>query len=336
MKLNINLKYLSVSIIFVVCIMAIVIFYTKNNREQSYSSTMFSMDTIVSVQTYGSDLTSEVQSKVEELNDIFDRHSIDTPLYILNKDKTLKNPSIYLNDLVTKTLELNDEFGSNVDISSGTLIDTWNINSDTPRVPTDNEISIAMATIGSDNISIKDSSISLLNGCTLDVGSVAKGYTLDVIYNLIKDADLDSACVSMGSSTLLLNVQNYNVGVRSPTDNNSLACTFTVNGTGYISTSGGYERYMEIDGQKYSHILDLSTGYPTTTDLTSVTVYTNSGIKSDFLSTYIYLGGTKDIYKYLNADDYKVIAIDTNHNLYISKNFDIKIKDNSLKLYNYR
>ena len=122
MKLNINLKYLSVSIIFVVCIMAIVIFYTKNNREQSYSSTMFSMDTIVSVQTYGSDLTSEVQSKVEELNDIFDRHSIDTPLYILNKDKILKNPSIYLNDLVTKTLELNDEFGSNVDISSGILI----------------------------------------------------------------------------------------------------------------------------------------------------------------------------------------------------------------------
>lgn len=290
------------------------------------------MDTIVSIETNGMDLTKEIQSKVEELNNIFDRHSVDTQLYILNKDKTLDNPSAYLHDLLIQTLELNKRFGYNVDITSGALVDTWNINSDNPKIPTNMEISQAMETIGIENISLTDSSISLLNDCILDVGSVAKGYTLDIIHSNLTDYTINSACISMGSSTLLYNVDNYTIGVRSPNSTDTVACKFIINGTGYISTSGGYERYMEINGERYSHILDLSTGYPTTTDLTSVTVYTDSGIKSDFLSTYIYLGGTKDIYNYLNAEDYKIIAIDNKNNIYISNGLDYQILDSSLNL----
>lgn len=331
MKIKTNLKYLIISAIFIVCLIVISILY-KRSSIQSYSSTIFSMDTIVSIETYGSDLTKEVQYKIEQLNDIFDRHSTDTQLYKLNKNKTLKNPSIYLKNLITKTLELNQKFGCNVDISSGTLVDTWNINSDTPKIPTDIEISQAIQTIGIKNISLTNDNISLLNDCTLDVGSVTKGYTLDIIYAILTDYTIDSACISMGSSTLLYNVDNYTIGVCSPNNTDTIACKFTINGTGYISTSGSYERYMEINGQKYSHILDLSTGYPTTTDLTSVTVYTDSGIKSDFLSTYIYLGGTEDIHNYLNIEDYKIIAIDDKNNIYVSNGLDYQILDSSLNL----
>lgn len=331
MRIKANLKYFIISAIFILFIIVISILY-KVNSTQSYSSTMFSMDTIVSIETNGLDLTTQVQSKIEELNSIFDRHSTDTQLYTLNTNKTLDNPSAYLNDLVTKTLDLNNRFGYNVDITSGALVDTWNINADTPTIPTDSEISQARETIGVENISLIDNSISLLNNCILDVGAVAKGYTLDIIYSNLTNYTLDSACISMGSSSLLYNVDNYTIGIRSPNDTDTIACKFTINGTGYISTSGGYERYMEIDGQKYSHILDLSTGYPTTTDLTSVTVYTDSGIKSDFLSTYIYLGGTDNIYNYLNAEDYKIIAIDDKNNIYVSNGLDYQILDSSLNL----
>lgn len=333
MKYMVSIKYLIVCVIIIVCLIVISILYnTKNDSMKSYSSTMFSMDTIISMEIDGIDLTNEIQSKIEELNDILDRHSQDTQLYNLNKDGTLKNPSAYLQELISKTLELNQRFGNGVDITSGALVDTWNINSDTPKIPTDSEISHALETIGIENISLTEDSISLLNNCILDVGSVAKGYTLDVICTNLNNYMVDSACISMGSSTLLYSVDNYSIGIRSPSDTNSIACKFIVNGTGYISTSGGYERYMEIDGEKYSHILDLSIGKPTTTDLTSVTVYTDSGIKSDFLSTLIYIGGTKNIYNHINAEDYKIIAIDDKNNIYISKGLDYQILDSSLNL----
>jgi thiamine biosynthesis lipoprotein len=119
------------------------------------------------------------------------------------------------------------------------------------------------------------------------------------------------------------------MGIRSPNDTNSVACEFTIDGTAYVSTSGGYERYMEIDGVTYSHILDLNTGYPSTTDLASVTVYTDNGLLSDFLSTYIYLDGTDNISKYLHSDDYKVIAIDINNHIYTSDGISINVLDNA-------
>jgi thiamine biosynthesis lipoprotein len=290
------------------------------------------MDTLVEVDTFGEDLTESIQAQVEALNLVFDRHSPTGELYALNSNGTLKNS--YLADLITKTLALNNTFGYGVDITSGALVDVWNITSDTPKLPTSSEISQAMDTLGIENISLQGESITLNNGCVLDVGAVAKGYTLDVISQTLttQDPTLNSACVSMGSSTLLYNVDNYTIGIRSPNETNSLACEFTVNGTGYVSTSGGYERYMEIDGVTYSHILDLSTGYPSTTDLTSVTVYTTtSGLASDFLSTCIYLGGTANLENYLYNEDFKVIAIDSSNNIYTSNGLEVNILDSSFK-----
>ena len=334
MKSKHNFKCIVFCVIFIFILLIVSILYNKKGNPKPYSSVFYSMDTVISVETYGLDLTKEIQSKVEELNQIFDRHSEGTQMYSLNQNKILENPSIFLNDLVTKTLELNQKFGYNVDITSGMLIDTWNITSDTPKIPTNSEISQAMKTIGIENISINGNEISLSNDCILDFGSVAKGYTLDILYANLTNYNIDSAYISMGSSTLLYGTDNYNISIRSPNDTNGIACKFSINGTGFISTSGGYERYMEIDGVKYSHILDLSTGYPTDTDLTSVTVYTDSGLKSDFLSTYIYLGGTENIYKYLNCEDFKTIAIDNNNNLYVSNGLDIQIEDNSFKVVN--
>jgi thiamine biosynthesis lipoprotein len=290
------------------------------------------MDTVVMVDTYSVDLTKEVQSKAEELNSIFDRHSEGTELYMLNTNKSLEKPSVYLNDLVSETLLLNERFGYSVDITSGALIDSWDITSDSPKVPTSKEISNAMQTIGTENISVTGNAISLQNGCILDFGAVAKGYTLDVICSMLDDYSPEKACISMGSSTLLYNVNDYTMGIRSPNDTNSVACEFTIDGTGYVSTSGGYERYMEIDGVTYSHILDLNTGCPSTTDLTSVTVYTDSGLLSDFLSTYIYLGGTDSISQYLHSDDYKVIAIDDNNNIYTSDGLNVNILDDTFSI----
>lgn len=310
----------------VLIILATVIY--RVNVTKNFQKTFFSMDTIITIDTPNQSDMDRLQAKVEELNDVFDRHSKGTELYILNDDKSVESSE--LSDLILETSKLNSVYGYDVDVTSGNLVDVWNINED-PRIPTSDEISKALESISMDNITVQGDSITL-NGCTtLDIGAVAKGYTLDVIESML-NFETEDTCISMGSSTLLHNVQGFSVSVRSPEDTSSIVCSFTIDGTSYISTSGGYERYIEIEGVKYPHILDLNTGYPVVTDLTSVTVCTDSGIKSDFLSTYVFMGGTKSLDRYLKDTTIKVIAIDRYKNIYVSDGLNVRLLDDSFNV----
>ncbi|MGN1411253.1 MAG: FAD:protein FMN transferase [Oscillospiraceae bacterium] len=322
-------KYHIIAIIMLCLIMLISILY-KNDDKPLNQKMFFSMDTIITLETPNLDIANQIQSQIEDLNQIFDRHLQGTELYILNEEKSINSDILY--SLIIETSKLNKTYGYNVDIASGNLVDLWNI-SENPTIPNDEKISQALKNISMDNVRLNiPNKITLLNGVTLDIGAVAKGYTLDVIKSQLDTSTTENTLVSMGSSTLLYNVEDYPIMVRSPEDTQNVVCKFYVDGIAYVSTSGGYERYIEIDGVKYPHILDLSTGYPVTTDLTSVTIYTDSGIKSDFLSTYIFMEGTEGLEKYLKDDTIKVIAIDNAKNIYVSSNFDVEILDSSFKV----
>lgn len=91
----------------------------------------------------------------------------------------------------------------------------------------------------------------------------------------------------------------------------------------FLSTSGGYERYfIADDGKKYCHILDPKTGMPAESDLTTVTVFCDSGLKSDFLSTLIWMEGSENLPAHLKAKEYQIVAQDTAGTLYVSDGLD--------------
>lgn len=322
-------KYHIIAIV-ILCLVVLISVVYRNDNKQLNQKMFFSMDTIITLATPNSNIASEIQSQIQDLNQIFDRHSQGTELYNLNQEKSIDSEVLY--NLISETIKLNKIYGYDVNITSGNLVDLWNI-SEKPTIPSDEEISQVLKDISMDNILLNaPNKITLFNGITLDVGAVAKGYTLDIIKSQLDTSTIEDTLISMGSSTLLYNVEDYPIMVRSPEDTQEVVCKFYVDGIAYVSTSGGYERYIEIDGIKYPHILDLSTGYPITTDLTSVTVYTDSGIKSDFLSTYIFMEGTKGLQKYLKDDTMKIIAIDNEKNIYVSSNLNIDVLDSSFKV----
>ncbi|MCC8135430.1 MAG: FAD:protein FMN transferase, partial [Ruminococcus sp.] len=77
------------------------------------------------------------------------------------------------------------------------------------------------------------------------------------------------------------------------------------------------------------HIFDLNTGRPSETDLTSVTIICDSGIKSDFLSTLIYLGGTARLGEYLDDETLKIVAVTENREIYLSGGIDFELNEDS-------
>lgn len=334
MKIKISALLMSVILLTVI----VVFFYKlENDRDYQETKTFTAMDTAVSVTLWGKQFNTELYSLINEritvLDNIFDSYDENGEIYKLNKEKQLTCSDETI-DIISKTLKLQNDY-KNIDISSGNLISLWNFQSENPRVPYQKEISKSLETINSDNIHIKDNVISLYGDTNIDLSVCAKGYSCDLIKQELSEQNAECAIISFGSSTLLYgekpNGDEFSVAVRSPKKDSSSYVGKLKTKSCVISSSGGYERYFESDGKIYSHILDLKTGYPAETDLTSVTVISQNGLLTDFLSTEIYIGGTKDINNYLNNEDYSVIAISNTNEIYISDKIkdDFEITDNN-------
>ena len=101
-----------------------------------------------------------------------------------------------------------------------------------------------------------------------------------------------------------------------------------------VITSGGYHRYFEADGKKYSHIINPETGYPADTDIKSVTVVSQDGTAADALSTAFYVLGThktkelceKENYLYNNVP-FGVIIIDAENEIHCIGDINFERKD---------
>ena len=83
----------------------------------------------------------------------------------------------------------------------------------------------------------------------------------------------------------------WRVAIQKPTDQqNAVQAMVDINGHG-ISTSGSYRNYYELDGQRYSHIIDPATGEPVTHKLVSATVITPTALEADALDTALMVMG---------------------------------------------
>ncbi len=284
-----------------------------------YENGIFVMDTYCDIKISGAS-PEDIAELLYELDGCFDRYDENSQVSRLNRGENI-SLSTELGKLIESSLSLQEKYMGGVDITSGELTELWGITSDEPHVPEEQEIKAAVDTIGVEHIVISGDMISLDSGTSIDLGAVAKGYALDCVKALLDEKGAGYGVASMTSSILLYGEkpesEPFRIAVRGAQDGEILG-TAEVESC-FLSTSGGYERYFtDSSGKTYSHILDPETGYPSETDLTTVTVFCENGLLSDYLSTLIYMGGTASIEEHLDSDEYKLVAADKDGNVYVS------------------
>jgi thiamine biosynthesis lipoprotein ApbE len=149
----------------------------------------------------------------------------------------------------------------------------------------------------------------------VDFGGAAKGLGLDrAVAALRESGAVDAAVVSAGSTTIAIGDKPdgspWKIGIEDPRDPESVVSVVEGTGDLIVSTSGDYQRYFEIDGTRYHHILDPSTGMPAR-GLRSLTVVgAGSGLDSDILSTALFVMGTERAAGYAERRELGLYAID--------------------------
>lgn len=192
--------------------------------------------------------------------------------------------------------------GSNLNIAIGPLVQSWRIGFKDAKVPTAKEIEQLLKLTNPQKIRLNDQEQTVYlkeKGMLIDLGSLAKGYIADRIISYLKSMEVGSALINLGGNTvglgpsLNLEKQFWKIGIQNPklTRKNYLAVLEIANQS--VVTSGIYERSLVDEGKIYHHILDPHTGYPTTTDVASLTILSDQSLDGEIWTTRLY-GKTAD------------------------------------------
>ena len=132
------------------------------------------------------------------------------------------------------------------------------------RLPGEAEIKEALSYSGFSKIERKDNSFLLPKGMALDLGAVGKGLACDDILAYLEgQAEVKAAVISVGGSILTYGEKPdgtaFRVAITDPFDTGAYCGYLTLTGNWFVSTSGDYERFVEVDGKRYHHI--LKSGY---------------------------------------------------------------------------
>lgn len=277
-------------------------------RAEVFHHQAFVFGTLVDVSVYGSDAAQAEAASAAVLAE-FDR---------LHRAYHAWEPSelTALNDAIARgeTATVSDELAAMLldaqriaatgdelfDPALGGLIALWGFHSDTfvPHRPDPARLQALLAAHPRmSDLVIDGSRVSSRNPAVqLDLGGYAKGYALDRAVAILKAQGVTSALINIGGNVMAIGKKGdlpWRIGIQHPRRPGPLATLPLYDGEA-VGTSGDYQRYFELDGVRYSHLLDPRSGEPAhgTQALTVlVTPRPAAGTLSDAASKPAYLAG---------------------------------------------
>lgn len=304
-------------------------------RTEYYTSVDTAMGTIIRQSIYSADgdLTGEVEGIIDSLeNDTLSWRIAESEIAGINASAGSGIPtnlSEKLKEDLIMCLSVSEKSNGAFDITVGEIAKLWNIdewvaNGDSEaQLPGQGEIEAALLASGYEKINLNGDKISLPANMSLNLGAVGKGIACDEIAEYLADKKVSGAVISVGGSILTYGKKPdgtpWTVGIVNPENTAEVLGTLSLSGQWCVSTSGDYERYVEVDGVRYHHILNPKTGYPADSGLKSVTILCKSGILSDALSTACFVLGKEEGMKLAEAYGVEALFVDNAGEIFMTE-----------------
>ncbi len=304
---------------------------------EAFTRTDFCYDTVISLTIYDTAdnadsvnaLLDEAITLCREYDLLFTRTGESGDIYRINhaggewtnvSDETIR--------LLQSALQYCEMTNGQIDITIAPVKDLWDFTGDPdarPASTTDTEAALAhvdyrLVEINGNNVRLADPDAGI------DVGFIAKGYIADQVRALLLEKGVTSALINLGGNIAVIGEKPegaaFQIGIQEPFATAgsymyTVECSDTKNNYSSVVTSGTYERSFTYNGKLYHHILDCSTGKPVETDLTGVTILTDSSLHADALSTTCILLGYEKAKSYIESlEDVEAVLIRADGELY--------------------
>lgn len=280
------------------------------------------------------DITEEIRDIIVSLEeDVLSWRKESSKVYEVNESAGDAEGVLLTEELagiLKKVLAASQESQGALDVTIGQTVRLWNIDEYAAgseegafELPARETLEDTLQKSGYEKMILQDDRIYLPEGMELDLGAVGKGIACDEILSFLQNqSQVQGAVISIGGSILTYGQKpdgkSWNVGIIDPFDPSSYLGSLTLDGQWCVSTSGDYERYVEVDGVRYHHIIDPSTGYPATAGLRSVTILSKDGCLSDALSTACFVLGKEEALKLLEKYEAYAVMVEEDGSIILS------------------
>ncbi|GJN59950.1 FAD:protein FMN transferase [Elizabethkingia anophelis] len=207
-------------------------------------------------------------------------------------------------DLTKKGIYFSKLTDGAFDISIVAMDKIWKFDDSMDELPSEQAIKESVRNVGYRNIILDstNSTIFLKNpGMKIGFGSIGKGYAADKTRDLMKSMGVKAGIIDASGDISTWGTQPdgkpWAIGINNPFNDHKMAAILYFKENA-VTTSGSYEKYAEIHGKRYSHIMNPKTGYPST-GLTSVTITGPNATMANGFSTSIMVLGEKEGLKLL-------------------------------------
>jgi thiamine biosynthesis lipoprotein len=249
-----------------------------------------------------SDLDREIRSDLERINALMSTWDRDSELSRFNRYQ--KTDAFRLSRETFEVLQWSQKIGNlsggALDVTVAPLLDAWGFGPGGRRdhVPHDAEIARLRQAVGLHLFELDATTLSVRKkqpGVRFELSAVAPGYAVDRLSMRLADRNIKDFLIDVGGE---LRAQGHNerdvpwqVAIERPDAGGAIGQRFVSLLNLSMTTSGDYRNFYEVDGVRFSHILDPRTGRPISSQLASVTVIDELAVRADAFATALMVLG---------------------------------------------
>lgn len=255
------------------------------------------------------DLKSKIDSALHAVNQQMSTYISDSEISQFNQltSKDWFTISYDFYDVIVMAQEISRLTKGAFDITVGPIVELWGFGKDfepnTWQPPTDLEIVETIQSIGFKNIAVGKNSIKKVNpNIKIDLNAIAKGYGVDVVFELLRDLGYTDILVEIGGEVRCSGYNDegnyWKIGIDKPIldimPGTELQAVISLDNKA-LATSGDYRNYFKYNGKLFSHTINPITGYPIQNHVASASVIAQDCMTADALATALMVMGKEGI-----------------------------------------
>ena len=267
----------------------------------------------------GKALESEVVKEFADIDKAMSNYRPDSVIEVFNNHPN--DESQFVGDEIVALLRVASRVSQAsqgcYDLTIKPLFDLWGFKDDVLSIPDEATLQSAMAEVGMDKVVIVDDThVRKPANVRVDVSSVAQGYSVEKVSRILEQHGIHNYLVEVGGELKTHGHKPdgtaWRIAVEKPLpgEQRMMKVLTTPKDQPFaVMTSGTYRHYFDVNGQRYSHILDARTGKPVTHDLVATTVLHDDPTVADAWSTALLCVGQQQGMQLANAEHLKVLFV---------------------------
>ncbi len=232
-------------------------------------------------------------------------------------------------DLIARSVKISELTDGAFDISYASMDRIWKFDGSMKRLPTNKEVAASVAKVGYKNIVLDPQAQTVFlkfKGMRIGFGALGKGYAADKAKDLLISLGVKGGIMNASGDLSTWGTQPdgkpWMVGITNPMNKEKVFSWFPINGNAVV-TSGSYEKFVEFNGKKYTHIIDPRTGWPAS-GLTSVSIFAPKAELADALATGVFVMGRETGLDFINQlPGVECVIVDEQGKVYESDNIKL-------------